>query len=90
MEWLLVQFACAKTDTILVNVNPSFKAHELAYGMKKVGIKSLIMPENFKSSNYYENLLQIVPEFAQAKLGQTTIKSKDFPELEHVILLGDK
>jgi fatty-acyl-CoA synthase len=39
---------------ILVNVNPAFRSRELAYSINKVGIKTLIMAEKFKGTNYVE------------------------------------
>ncbi len=30
-EWLVVHMACARAGAILVNVNPSCRAHELAF-----------------------------------------------------------
>lgn len=51
-EWLLVAFACFRAQLILVNVNPAFQTDELAYGLHKVGIKTLVMPESFKKSHY--------------------------------------
>src|SRR5262245_37850167 len=32
-EWVVVQFATAKVGAILVNINPSYRAHELEYAL---------------------------------------------------------
>jgi len=55
-EWTLLQMATARAGLILVNVNPSFKSDELAFCMKKVGIKTLVMPESHKTSNYVDTV----------------------------------
>ena len=35
-EWTLVQYATAKIGAILVNVNPAYRTHELAYALQPV------------------------------------------------------
>src|SRR5262245_42586023 len=32
-EWALVQYATAKIGAILVNINPAYRAHEVAYAL---------------------------------------------------------
>ncbi|HEV7196802.1 MAG TPA: AMP-binding protein, partial [Pedococcus sp.] len=34
-EWVVVQYATAKVGTILVNINPSYRTHELEYVLKQ-------------------------------------------------------
>src|SRR3954452_12008100 len=41
-EWVLVQYATAKTGAILVNVNPAYRTHELAYVLQASGMKLLV------------------------------------------------
>ncbi|MEW1987254.1 AMP-binding protein [Brevibacterium casei] len=41
-EWALVQYATAKIGAILVNVNPSYRAHELEYVVRQSGMTLLI------------------------------------------------
>ena len=49
-EWVVTQYATAKTGLILVNINPAYRALELEYAINKVGCKALILSEKFKSS----------------------------------------
>ncbi|GAA2810170.1 AMP-binding protein [Saccharopolyspora taberi] len=51
-EWTLVQYATAKIGAILVNVNPSYRVHELEYVLNQAGIRLLISAQEFKSSDY--------------------------------------
>ena len=37
-EWTLVQYATAKIGAILVNINPSYRTHELQYVLNQAGI----------------------------------------------------
>src|SRR5690242_837584 len=51
-EWTLVQYATAKVGAILVNVNPAYRTHELAYALNQSGLRLLFSAESFKSSDY--------------------------------------
>src|SRR5687767_3372085 len=72
-EWVLVQYATAKTGVILVNINPAYRTSELAYALKQSGCRMLIAAQAFKTSNY-EAMIEEV--------------RGDLPALEKVILLG--
>src|ERR1700722_11624790 len=51
-EWVLLQYGTAKMGAILVNINPSYRSHELAYVLKQAGISVLVSAESFKTSDY--------------------------------------
>jgi fatty-acyl-CoA synthase len=51
-EWTVVQYATAKIGAILVNINPSYRTHELEYVLKQAGIAHLFLARSFKSSDY--------------------------------------
>jgi fatty-acyl-CoA synthase len=51
-EWILVQYATAKAGAILVNVNPAYRTHELAYVLDQSGTKLLVSAPSFKASDY--------------------------------------
>jgi len=53
-EWTISQYAAAKVGAILVNVNPSYRTHELSYAVNQSGLKMLISAVEFKTSNYRE------------------------------------
>jgi fatty-acyl-CoA synthase len=55
-EWVIVQFATAKIGAILVNINPSYRAHELAYALRQSGCSLLILAPGFKDADYRELL----------------------------------
>jgi fatty-acyl-CoA synthase len=42
-EWVLLQLACARAGMVLVNVNPAYRSHELAYVMRKSAMKALFL-----------------------------------------------
>src|SRR3954447_12642113 len=51
-EWVITQYATAKIGTILVNVNPAYRTHELAYVVRQSGLRLLISAVAFKTSDY--------------------------------------
>ncbi|MFC5952904.1 AMP-binding protein, partial [Pseudonocardia lutea] len=51
-EWTVVQYATAKLGAILVNINPSYRTHELEYVLRQAGISLLVAAREFKTSNY--------------------------------------
>jgi fatty-acyl-CoA synthase len=72
-EWVLLQYATAKVGAILVNINPAYRTHELAYVLRQAGIKVLVSAESFKTSDY------------RAMVGEVR---GDLPGLEDVIFLN--
>ncbi len=51
-EWTLVQYATAEIGVILVNINPAYRTHELAYALNQSGCRWLIAAPDFKTSDY--------------------------------------
>lgn len=84
-EWTLTQFATAKIGAILVNINPSYRTHELEYALKQSGTSTLILQGAFKSSDYVATLAELVPELQDGD--PATLQSTRLPELKRVICL---
>jgi fatty-acyl-CoA synthase len=55
-EWVVMQFATAKIGAILVNVNPSYRRHELEYALRQSGCSVLVLAHGYKDSDYLELL----------------------------------
>ncbi|MGU3376290.1 AMP-binding protein [Chryseobacterium sp. M5A1_1a] len=53
-EWVLLQYATARIGTILVNINPAYRTHELTYVLNQSEIRFIFSSLNFKTSNYKE------------------------------------
>ena len=51
-EWTLVQLATARIGAVLVNVNPAYRTHELAYVVNQSGMRLLVSATSFKTSDY--------------------------------------
>ena len=61
-EWTIVQYAMAKIGAILVNINPAYRTHELAYVLNQAGVRTLIAATAFKSSDYRGMIDEVRPE----------------------------
>jgi fatty-acyl-CoA synthase len=51
-EWVLLQYATATAGIVLVNINPAYRSHELAYALRQSGVRLLVSAESFKTSDY--------------------------------------
>jgi fatty-acyl-CoA synthase len=75
IEWVLLQLACARFGLILVNVNPAYRSHELAFVLRKSRMRALFVDAKNARANYRQIL-----EEARAR--------QSLP-LQHVIYLGE-
>lgn len=87
--WPVVAFAAARAGLILVTLNPAYEPPEMEFVMKKVGIKTLVTSESFRSTEYYEKLLQIVPELDSSSTSGK-IQSKKLPLLSSIVIDSEK
>jgi fatty-acyl-CoA synthase len=51
-EWTLLQYATAKVGAVLVNVNPAYRSHELAYVVTQSGMRMLVSAVRHRTSDY--------------------------------------
>lgn len=72
--WVLLQYATADVGVVLVNVNPAYRSHELAYVLRQSGAKVLFSASRFKTSDYRAMVTEIRAEC---------------PTLEEAIFLDD-
>ncbi|MFC7502756.1 AMP-binding protein, partial [Nocardioides sp. GCM10030258] len=61
-EWTITQYATAKIGAILVNINPAYRTHELAYVLKQAGVKLLVSATEFKTSDYRAMVAEVIEE----------------------------
>jgi fatty-acyl-CoA synthase len=52
LDWYVVQYATARIGAILVNINPSYRTHELDYVLRQAQIGTLVSAPAFKTSDY--------------------------------------
>ncbi|HET6741698.1 MAG TPA: AMP-binding protein, partial [Kribbella sp.] len=48
-EWTITQYATALMGAILVNINPAYRTHELAYALNQSGVRMLVSATEFKT-----------------------------------------
>ena len=79
-EWVILQFACAKTGAVLVNINPALKSHELKYILEQGNITTLFLTEYFKGQSMID-VLKSVDALHATHLHRTiTIRTNKYPE----------
>jgi len=61
-EWTITQYATAKIGAILVNINPAYRTHELAYVLNQSSVKLLISAESFKTSDYRAMVAEVIDQ----------------------------
>ncbi|WP_372350060.1 AMP-binding protein [Streptomyces sp. KL116D] len=73
-EWVLVQYATARIGAVMVNINPAYRAHELAYVLKQSGVSVLVSSPGHKGTDYHALVRQVAP---------------DCPELRDRVFIGE-
>jgi fatty-acyl-CoA synthase len=76
VEWVMLHLGCARAGAILVNVNPAYRTHDLAFTLCKSRMKALFLWERDGRAEYAQIL-------AEAACGQSL-------QLEHVIEFGTR
>ena len=84
-EWVLTQFATAKIGAVLVNVNPAYRTHELAYLLEQSQLTALVLIGRFRTSDYVAMVNELVPELFETTPGQ--LNSGTFPYLRHLVFI---
>jgi fatty-acyl-CoA synthase len=85
-EWVVVQFAAGRIGAVLVNVNPSYRLHELSDALAMADVATLVVGAAFKDSDFVGMVESLCPELAAATSHQWS--SGSFPRLKRVIALG--
>ncbi|GAA4674019.1 AMP-binding protein [Nocardioides nanhaiensis] len=58
-EWTITQYATAKIGVVLVNINPAYRTHELAYAVNQSGLRMVLAASSFKTSDYAAMLAEV-------------------------------
>jgi fatty-acyl-CoA synthase len=84
-EWVLVQYATAKLGAILVNVNPAYRTHELAYVLDQSGTRLLVSAPAFKTSDYRAMVEEVRGGCAELE----RVVFLDSPDWDALLAAGD-
>lgn len=92
-EWTVVQYATAKIGAILVNVNPSYRSHELSYALNQSGVTLLVRAAEFKGVSYSDTLESVRSQVPRLKIdiglgeGASDLSWEDFLDrADHVAI----
>lgn len=67
-EWVVIQFAVARLGAVLVNINPSYQADELAYALNRTGVKCLLLARGYRGADYASILRQVMPSLSTLRI----------------------
>jgi fatty-acyl-CoA synthase len=84
LEWLLLQMATARIGAVLVNINPAYRARELAYALERSEVHGVFAIPAFRSSDYVGMLVELLPELKTSSGGE--LKNKTLPHLRRVVV----
>ena len=84
-EWVLTQFATAKIGAVMVNINPAYRTHELAYVLEQSEANALILIGKFRNSDYAGMVNEVVPELKDSNPGE--LHTSSLPYLRNVIYI---
>jgi fatty-acyl-CoA synthase len=81
-RWLAVLYATARVGAILVNINPAYRSHELAYVLNQSGVKLLFTIGANRGVSYLAALEELTPLGQSKTGGENTV-----PELKDIVLV---
>jgi fatty-acyl-CoA synthase len=87
-EWAVLQLATARIGAVLVTLNPAYRAEELVYALEQSGARALFLIDQFKSSDYFEMLTDVVPGLTRSWPGR--LESAAVPKLRWVVSLDER
>lgn len=71
-----------------MNINPSYRLHEVEYVLNQSGCSALVIAASFRTSNYTEMIATLAPELEQSEIGK--LQATKLPQLTTVIRLGEE
>jgi len=61
-EWVLLQYATAKVGAILVNINPAYRATELAHALRQSECRMLVAAAEYRGTDYRDMVADVQPQ----------------------------
>lgn len=75
-EWLYLQIASAQGGLVLVNFNPAYRSHDLAYILEHSGVKAIFLYEQDAHANYV-NILKEARTQSHSALRHAIVLARD-------------
>jgi fatty-acyl-CoA synthase len=86
-EWVVTQFAVGRIGSVLVNINPSYRLHELEQALAQSDIATLIVGAPFKTSDFVGMVEDLCPEVRSTT---PDWRSAKLPVLRRLVSLGPR
>ena len=86
-EWVITQYAVARSGGILVGINPAFRLRELEHALTFAGVSILIAAPLFRQTDHAAMLEELAPELLTCPPGE--LASSRLAALRHLIYFGD-
>ena len=86
-EWFFAFFALSKIGAVTVPVNTRFRSVDLEYVLRQSDSSTLVILDRSGPIDYLALTQEVVPEIAASQ--PQNLRSKRFPELKRVIVLGN-
>jgi fatty-acyl-CoA synthase len=86
-EWVVAQFAVGRIGSVLVNINPSYRLHELEQALVQSDIATLIVGSPFKTSDFVGMVEELCPEVRSAT---PDWRAARLPVLRRLVALGPR
>ena len=86
-EWLITQYAAARSGGILVTINPAYRLREIEYALNLAGVTILIAAPQFRNVDHVAMLEELAPELRTSQPGH--LRAGTVPALKHVIYTTD-
>lgn len=84
LEWLVLQLATARVGAVLVNINPAWRAAELADALARAEVHALVLQPGFRRLDYVATLAAACPEVRTSAPGRW--RSAALPHLRLAVL----
>lgn len=82
-EWVIAQYAVARSGGILVSINPAYRIREIEYALQFAQASILIAAPHFRNTDHVSMLEELAPELRACSPGG--LISDRLPHLKHVI-----
>ena len=80
-EWVYLQVATARIGAVLVNVNPAYRAHDLAYILERSEMKAIFLHERDARASYAEILDQATQQSSHSLRDRILLGTEEWEDM---------
>ncbi|MBM3608617.1 MAG: AMP-binding protein, partial [Alphaproteobacteria bacterium] len=86
-DWIILEYALAKTGAVLVTVNPAYRESELRYLLGNGDVHTLIFISQFRGFDVADLMDRLVPQHNKGADSSGGIRSPEFPALRNLVCM---